>query len=85
MKVGDKVIVVSNTSGHKFDIGEKVAVDEIRKDGCHQFINERGDWWFLNREDYAYLDDAPAMTQFADECERALAALLKIKEIINEL
>lgn len=46
-KVGDEVEVVSNTSGHNFDIGEVVRVIEVYNKDYYVQAKGEGDSWYL--------------------------------------
>ena len=81
-KVGDKVRVVANETGHFF------AIDEIvRNVGDAKFEHLDGsDWWFMNKGEYEAveveaanlsIDIAPTtagMNEFEDACETECTA-----------
>ena len=91
-KVGDRVRVVGNTTAHGFKIGEVVKM--VSEDKFEHL--DGSDWWLMNRKDYEAveseadltlsIDIAPAtaaINDFAEACERAVAALTKLKEMLN--
>lgn len=91
-KVGDKVRVVANETGHRFAIGEVV-----RKIGEGKFEHLDGsDRWLMNKGDYESVSEntanlniditpaTTAMNEFADACERAVAALEKLNALLNK-
>lgn len=93
-KVGDRVRVVGNSTLHCFKIGEIVRMVSEDK---FEYLNG-SDWWLMNEDDYEAVEPEPnaplsvgidiseateAMQEFADACERAAAALERIKEILK--
>lgn len=88
-KVGDKARVIGNTVSHDFSIGEVV---KFAGNSKWEYLDEN-DFWFIgddNFKDNLELLDKPsadltldihtqAMKEFADHCERAAAALERIK------
>lgn len=56
-KVGDKVKIVGNSSGHQFEIGEIVYILKVRRSsysaGRHRIGNNPFDWWFVMQDDIA--------------------------------
>lgn len=93
-KVGDKARVIDNTVSHGFPIGEVVKFAGYNK---WEYLDGH-DFWFINPDNFddnlELLDkhaadltlplDIPtqAMKEFADHCERAAAALERIKDIL---
>jgi hypothetical protein len=51
-RVGEEVIIIKNTSGHAFQIGEKVTLNTVEKSdsGSYWSMSALGlgelDWWF---------------------------------------
>lgn len=56
-KVGDKVKIVGNRSGHQFGIGEIVYILKVHRRnysaGRHRIDNNILDWWFVMQDDIA--------------------------------
>lgn len=56
-KVGDKVKIVGNSSGHMFEIGETVYIlNCYRRNysaGRQRIDNSPFDWWYVNKDDIA--------------------------------
>ena len=56
-KVGDKVKIVGDTSGHQFRIGEIVYILKVYRNnysaGRHRIDNNPFDWWFVGKDDIA--------------------------------
>jgi hypothetical protein len=93
-KIGDKATVIGNTVSHDFPIGEVVRFVGGNMDDKWEYLDGH-DFWFINRDNFKdnleLLDepgadltltlDIPteAIKEFADHCERAAAALERIK------
>lgn len=54
-KVGDKVKIVGNSSGHMFEIGEAVYILKCNRSnysaGRCRIDNAPFDWWFVGKDD----------------------------------
>lgn len=54
-KVGDKVKIVGNSSGHQFEIGEIVYILKVHRSnysaGRYRIDNTIFDWWFVKQDD----------------------------------
>jgi hypothetical protein len=46
-KVGDKVRIISNSNGNKFEIGEIVTITQLYEDEKHYKANNTTDFWWV--------------------------------------
>lgn len=50
-KVGDRVRIVSNYSGHGFNIGTEVCIRSVDKNDDYYAADDNGETWFINHQE----------------------------------
>lgn len=49
-KIGDKVRIISNKSGHRYKIGEVLLIEEVDINGSYGgYLIDRHRWWFTSK------------------------------------